>query len=223
MRGLWTIGGFGGVLLMCSSAIAGQISGEYLEARSCDVFTGPCFANAQMGSAGKEAVLAWKVDEGKWNGVSLTGLGIAVVLNSEGTLGYDGVFPMTAGKIKSVILVDDRATAQQQTALIDFVRKTATSVIGSVQTVKRVPISLSNDHLAGKGVFRAGEVAKIETRPMKRSDCCCTNERKFYLPLAQVDNESPAYANTFSYTGDGLDTRWTLHNIRSAYLATFER
>jgi hypothetical protein len=223
MRGLCSIGACAAMLLTCSAAGAGQISGEYLEARSCDVFTGPCFANAQMGSAGKEAVMAWKVDEGRWQGVPVAGLGVAVVLNSEGTLGYDGVFPMKAGEVKSVILVDEKATAQQQTALIDFVRHSTNDMLGSVQTIKRVPISLSNDHLAGKGVFKAGEVARIETRPMKRADCCCTNERKFYLPLAKVDNESPAYANTLSYTGDGLDNRWTLHNIRSAYLATFER
>jgi hypothetical protein len=223
MRGLCSIGACAAVLLTCSAARSGEISGEYLEARSCDVFTGPCFANAQMGSAGKEAVLAWKVDEGRWQGVPVDGLGVAVVLNSEGTLGNDGVFPMNAGNIKSVILVDERATARQQTALIDFVKHTAIDVIGSVQTVKRVPISLSNDHLAGKGVFKAGEVARIETRPMKRGDCTCTNERNFYLPLANVDNSSPAYAKTLSYTGDGLDSRWTLHNIRSAYLATFER
>src|ERR1700686_3222797 len=140
MRGLCSIGACAAILLTCSAAGAGQISGEYLEARSCDVFTGPCFANAQMGSAGKEAVMAWKVDEGRWQGVPVAGLGVAVVLNSEGTLGYDGVFPMKAGAVKSVILVDEKATARQQTALIDFVKHTAHDVLGSVQTVKRVPI-----------------------------------------------------------------------------------
>jgi hypothetical protein len=223
MRGLCLFGACAALFSASSVATAGQISGEYLEARSCDVFTGPCFANSQMGSGGREAVLAWKVDEGKWKGVPVSGLGVAVVLNSEGTLGYDGVFPMQAGEIKSVILIDERATARQEQALIDFVRHTANEVVGSVQTVKRVPISLTNDHLGGKGVFQAGKVARIETRPMKKADCCCTNERKFYLPLAKVDNESPAYANTLSYTGDGLVNRWTLHNIRSAYLATFEQ
>ena len=43
-----------------------EISGEYLEARSCDVFTGPCFANGDIGLNGREAVMAWKVDAGKF-------------------------------------------------------------------------------------------------------------------------------------------------------------
>src|SRR5262245_19626735 len=39
-------------LLVAAVAVApvqaGSISGHYLEARTCDVWTGPCFANAEM-------------------------------------------------------------------------------------------------------------------------------------------------------------------------------
>jgi len=223
MRTLSPIGACAVLLLTGSVVHSAEISGEYIEARSCDVYTGPCFANAQMGLAGKDALLAWKVDEGRWNGVNVSGLGVALVLNSEGTLGTDGVFPMKAGAIQSVILVDDKASAQQQVALIDFVRQSAKEVVGSIQEVKRVPLSLKNDHLAGHGVFQAGNVAGIETRALKKGDCTCSNEAAYYLPLAKVENTSPAYANTLSYTGGGLGGRWTLHNVRSAFLGTFER
>jgi hypothetical protein len=211
------------LLLVCSSVQAAEISGEYLEARSCDVYTGPCFANSQVGLAGREALMAWKVDDGQWKGVNLCGLGVAVVLNAESTLGEDGVFPMAAGEIKSVILVDQKANKQQHAALVDFARHSAKGVLGKVQTVKSVPLSLSNDHLAGKGVFKAGDLAAIETRALQKSDRCCSNESCYYQPLSKVDNSSPAYAKTLKYTGDGLDSQWELHNIRSAMLATFER
>jgi len=211
------------LLLVCPPVRAAEISGEYLEARSCDVYTGPCFANSQAGLAGREAVMAWKVDDGQWKGVRLCGLGVAIVLNAESTLGEDGVFPMAAGEIKSVILVDQKANKQQREALIDFVRHSANAVIGSVQTVKSVPLSLTNDHLAGKGVFKAGNLAAIETRALQKSDRCCSNESCYYQPLAKVENSSPAYAKTLTYTGDGLDSQWELHNIRSAMLGTFER
>jgi hypothetical protein len=223
MRSLCSLGACACLLFACSTAKSAEISGEYLEARSCDVYTGPCFANGQMGSAGKEALMAWKVDEGQWKGVKLAGMGVALVLNAEGTLGYDGVFPMRAGQIKSIILVDEKATAAQQAALVDFVKETAKDLIGKVQTVKRSPISLSNDHLAGCGVFKAGDLAQIETRGLRKGDCTCSNESNFYLPLARVDNSSAAYAKTLSYAGEDLDSRWSLHNIRSAYLATFAR
>ena len=55
-------------LAMAANLQAANISGEYLEARTCNVYTGPCFANAEMGLAGKEALMAWKIDKGQWKG-----------------------------------------------------------------------------------------------------------------------------------------------------------
>ena len=37
---------------------AAGISGQYVECRTTDVWTGPCFANAEM-IAGRNAVLGW--------------------------------------------------------------------------------------------------------------------------------------------------------------------
>ncbi|MBI5757839.1 MAG: hypothetical protein HZA46_04910, partial [Planctomycetales bacterium] len=50
------------VLCLTANGFAAQITGEYIEARTCDVYTGPCFANGEVGTTGNEAVLAWKVD-----------------------------------------------------------------------------------------------------------------------------------------------------------------
>ena len=61
---------------------AAQISGEYLEARSCDVYTGPCFANAEMDLAGKEALMAWRVEQGSWKGVYGTDSALIVGVNT---------------------------------------------------------------------------------------------------------------------------------------------
>ena len=43
------------LLALSSTGMAAQISGEYLESRTCSVYTGPCFANAEMGLAGNFA------------------------------------------------------------------------------------------------------------------------------------------------------------------------
>lgn len=212
-----------GLVLSASVAHAAQITGEYLEARTCDVWTGPCFGNAEMGQAGKEAVMAWKVDEGSFSGVSLDGLGVALVVNAEGTLGTNGIFPMRAGKTRSVILVDEKADEKQRAALVDFVKDTAGELVGKLASVQTVPIELSNDHLDGRGVFQAGEIAKIETRKLGKGDCVCTNEIMFYLPLTEVENFSPAYVKTNSYQGEGLNNKWTAKYQRGAFLATFRR
>jgi hypothetical protein len=209
--------------VLATACAAAQIQGEYLEARSCDVYTGPCFANAEMDLAGKEAVMAWRVDEGEWNGVDLAGLSVAVVANSEKTMGDTGVFKMKAGRIRAVILIDESATEEQQAALVEFAKSAAEEFTKEVREVKLVSMSLENDHLAGKGVFHAGDVAKIETRQLKKGDCVCTNEEIFYQPLTRIENASPAYARSLSYTGDGLDVKFTTNGKRSAFLGTFRR
>lgn len=212
-----------GLCLFGGVASAAQIRGEYLEARTCDVYTGPCFANAETDLAGKEAVMAWRVEQGGWNGVTLSGLSVAVVANSEKTMGDTGIFKMAAGKIRSVILVDEKATEAQRDALVAFVKDTAKDFTQHVVRVDAVAMRLENDHLEGKGTFSAGEIAKIETRGLKKGDCVCSNEEVYYQPLTKVSDFSPAYSNTLSFTGKGLDNTWTTHGQRSAFLATFRR
>ncbi len=212
-------------LVIAASGIlsAAQITGEYLEARTCDVYTGPCFANAEMDLAGKEAVMAWKVDKGGWNDVTLDGLGVALVAISEKTMGSSPYFKMHAGKILSVIVVDERADSAQREALVSFVKETAKEFTANIQKVVTAPFELVNDLETGKGTFTAGTFAKIETRALNKGDCVCTNEQVFYDPLSPVKNSRPALASTLSYTGEGFDRTWTTHGQRSAFLATFRR
>jgi len=76
-------------LLACLSiSMAGQeIRGDYLETRSADVYTGQCFANGEVNLVGREAILAWHVQRGSWDGVSLQGLTVAAAVRANGTLG----------------------------------------------------------------------------------------------------------------------------------------
>jgi hypothetical protein len=204
-------------------ATAAQITGEYLEARTCNVYTGPCFANAEMSLAGKEALMAWKVDKGTWNNVQLDGLGAALILHAQGTLGYDGVFPMQAGKVKSVLLVDEMATPEQHDALVAFVKNSTKELSTNVVNIERVPFELKNDHIDNVGIFKAGELAEIKTRKLQQGDCVCTNEEVYYQPLTKIDNASPAYSLKLSWQGEKLGTRFTNRDIRSAFLGTFRK
>src|SRR5690606_9902987 len=63
------------------------VQGDYVEARTCDVYTGACFANAEVNEAGKEATLAWKVRRGGVDGTSLEGLSVVAVVRANATLG----------------------------------------------------------------------------------------------------------------------------------------
>src|SRR5688572_8929131 len=64
-----------------------QLRGDYIEARTADVFTGPCFANAEVDAVGNLAVFGWKVNAGTWEGVKLDGLSVVGVVKAQNTLG----------------------------------------------------------------------------------------------------------------------------------------
>jgi hypothetical protein len=65
------------LLSISSLSFAQQIRGDYIESRSADVYVAQCFANGETGLNGKQALLAWKIDSGSWNGVNLDGLQVA--------------------------------------------------------------------------------------------------------------------------------------------------
>ena len=47
----------------CVSA-APAVTGDYIEARSCNVYAGPCHFGSEYTTAGREAVMAWRVQRG---------------------------------------------------------------------------------------------------------------------------------------------------------------
>src|SRR6266478_4600440 len=108
------------VLLIAAVAQAQQISGDYVETRNADVWTGACFANGELNLAGDQAILAWRVNEGKWKGVALDGLGVVGVVKANATLGDQFNDPYPA---QAVVIVDARANAEQRKALVGFAQE----------------------------------------------------------------------------------------------------
>ena len=80
-----------GSLLLLSSSVASAagIQGDYVEARTADVFTGPCFSNAEVFIYGNQAVMAWKVNQGSWKGTDLSGLCVAAAVRGTTTFSED--------------------------------------------------------------------------------------------------------------------------------------
>ncbi|MEX0642736.1 MAG: DUF1326 domain-containing protein [Pirellulales bacterium] len=202
-----------------TSAEAGEVRGHYLEARTCQVYTGPCFANAEMALAGKSALLAWKINEGRHAGVDLAGLSVVVAVSGSDTLGFDGLDD--AKELKSVVLVDRKATPEQASALVDFAKKHAGKAGKTVVRVDQAPIEMSLDTAELNGELTVGKTAKLVTRRAKPGDCICANETAFYPPLAKVENFAPGVTVDGHFSGRGLGDQWSIPDSRSAYMATF--
>jgi hypothetical protein len=211
-----------GFVLMVVSAVAGSaaIKGDYIEARSADVYTGPCFANSEVGLVGNEAILAWKIKEGDWKGTRLDGLGVVAVVKAHATLGdpYHSAYPA-----ESVLIVDQRATTRQQLALQDFAAAMAGKLLSHVVRVETAPIhlALAQGEEHGTALLVAGNLARIETRSLCHGDDICGNEFVFYPPLIQLAHAMPAFTLEDSFQGKGLDVVWNHMGKRSAFVGSF--
>lgn len=202
-------------------ATKGTLHGEYVEARTADVFTGPCFANAEVNLMGDLAVFGWRVAKGQYDGVNLDGLGVIGVVRASATLGdiHNNAYP-----VKSVMIVDERANAEQRLALQKFARRMGGDLLSDVVRVMYAPVDLKiegNIHGA-KATLKAANLAEITTRAIKEGDHVCTNEEVWYTPLTKLDHAMPAYALSHKYDGEGLNTRWSSPEKRSAFVGTFQ-
>jgi hypothetical protein len=210
-------------LLACLSIsmAAQEIRGDYLETRSADVYTGQCFANGEVNLVGREAILAWHVQSGSWDGVSLQGLTVAAAVRANGTLGdpYENPYPA-----KAVLLVDDQATVPQQAALVSFAKRMGGELLNHVEQVIPTQMELVvNAEHHGAAMLRAGRFATVQTRSIGGQDHLCGNEVTFYPPLTELAHSMPAVALTDTYKGPGLGVSWDLHGKRSAFVGTFSR
>ncbi len=196
------------------------VQGKYVETRSCDVYTGPCFANGEVGVTGTEAILTWSVDRGKWDGVSLDGLNVIAVIHSTNTLGNPYQTPLPA---KSVLIVDSHATKTQREALTDMAKDLSGNLTEDVVEVKIAPIttSIGTCDKSGCARVKADGLVEVATRCLASKDEICGNENTFYPPLTAVDHAMPAYTNVASYEGNGLGITFKNLDRRSAFLATF--
>jgi len=211
------------LILLTVSAFAQQappaIQGEYLETRSADVYTGQCFANSEMNLTGDEAILAWHVREGKWDGVSVAGLTVGAAVKAQATLGDPYGKPYPA---KAVMFVDKNATPVQRQALINFAQQMGGELLRHVVRVVDVPVDMEvlRQHSA-RASLQAGNFVTVMTRAIGPNDHLCGNEDTFYPPLTKTTHAMPAVAVTNSYSGKDLNDSWELHDKRSAFVGTF--
>ena len=208
------------VSLQAAKPAVSAISGDYLEVRSCDVYTGPCFANSEMGLTGKEGIMVWSVRDGNWKGTSLEGLSVIAVVRTDGTLGDLHYQPRSG---KAVLIVDARANSEQRVALTDLACSLAGKLIKEVVEIKtsRMEVALGTCAKAGCASVKAGGLVEISTRCLGSKDHMCGNEDAYYPPLTEVKGAFAAVAELASYRGPGLDVTWQITSKRSAYLGTF--
>ena len=165
-----------------------EIRGQYVEARTCDVYTGPCFANADTGLTGRHAVVAWKIESGAVGSTRIDGLGVVAVVAAPETLGLKQSAPG-----KAILIVDAKANAAQRAALVAFVKSEVGDLAREVVAVRSAPVDLTICPCEGNScaTLTAG-AAHITTRCLNvEHDKACGNEVAFFPPLAKGVSAKP--------------------------------
>lgn len=230
-----SLAAFCGALVLFSSTVAGAagIKGDYVEARTADVYTGPCFSNAEVFIYGSQAVMAWKVTEGEYQGIDLSGLSVAAAVKGTTTFSED-----KPEQALAVLIVDDKADSRQHDALVAMAKALGGARLQNVVAVKTAPIRLkieahaknepvdsahSSNEMphAPRASFWAGGLAQIVTRPLDERDHFCGNEVVAYPPLSKGVAVLPAYTLGHEFKGAGLSARWDDPNCRSAFVGRF--
>ncbi len=134
-----------------------QMTGEYFETCSCDYIC-PCIATNMAGAPTKgfcNFAMVFRIDNGKSDSVKLDGLSFAVIGRAPDVMGK--------GDWSVGLIVDDKATSEQQQALTAIATGQAggppailTAVVGKFLGVERGPIRYESN-----GLRRSVSVSKL--------------------------------------------------------------
>ena len=122
---------------------------------------------------------------------------------------------------------DDKASVEQQKALVGFAQEMSGELLKNVVAVRVAPIKMQlgshHDMHDVSTSLQAGNLVGVETRAIGKGDHLCGNENVYYQPLTKLTHAMPAVAQLDRYDGPGLGVIWTLHDKRSAFVGSFVR
>ena len=208
------------VIAMAAASLAaggkGTVSGEYVEARTAEVFTGGCIMNSEAETMGRQALLAWKVDRGSFNGVAIDGLSIVAAVSGDRNLGMQ---EMGGDKpaVRSALFVDERANGAQRLALVAMAHELSNGIVGTIVQVTAAPIAFT-DH--GSEIQVTAGPASLDVNKHLTHDPTC-GAMQWFHPLAMVDAATIGVAAEHTFTGSALGTKWSDPNKRSAFFGRF--
>lgn len=135
-----------------------DVEGRLLEVCSCEVIC-PCWVGEDPDGGTCDSALAWHVDSGTIEGTDVSGLTLALSVHIPGNV--------LAGGWRAVVVVDDKATQEQEDALLRLFTgqlggavADLAALIGEVAAVERAPIVFTVAE--GVGRLTVGNLADAE-------------------------------------------------------------
>jgi len=198
-----------------STGPSGPVTGQYIEDRSNRVYGCPCEWSSEYASYGREAVLAWKIESGEYEGENLAGLRLAAVLAGEFTLS------VSTSPRRSTVFVDADAPIAQRRAGVNWLRSQYDEILGHVLGVHEVPIAF-NLEVDGASL-RVGDVLDVRMRRANLLEDTPSWASLLYDPLIKLSSSTLGTTLSTQYNGEpDLLMRWTRQDAAiTGYYGTF--
>jgi hypothetical protein len=190
-----------------------RIVGDYVEARTASVFAGACHYNGELVTTGSDAILAWKITAGDWQGTELSGLTAMVAVSSEANLHDE-----TANR-RSEIIVNASATPAQADALAGMIEKQCGRELGKVVSIRRGTVLF--DHTGSTYSVKSASFAEMTVQALPNDECCKQPSLVWYSPLVQLDHRKVGYTVSSSYSAGVVGDPWQRSDENTAFYGAF--
>jgi hypothetical protein len=202
----------GSALIFSSRAENVQIRGDYLEVRTASVFAGACHYNGEVTTTGRDAMMAWNVTSGKWQGVDLSGVRAMAIISADANLA-----DKNAAR-KTELVIDNSASRMQALAMLNALKEKYASSLGNIVSVRSAPVSFVHN---GRTFSASADDAAIDVEAMPNDLCCKMPNLVWYTPLVGLENRKVGYTSKALYSGNTVNEPWSRSGENSAFYGSF--
>jgi hypothetical protein len=199
-------------LVFSSQAENVSLRGDYVEVRTASVFAGACHYNGEVVTTGRDAMMAWNVTSGQWQGVDLSGVRVLAIVSADVNLGEQNAAR------QSEIIIDSNASRAQALAMMNALKEKYAASLGKIVEVRSAPISFERN---GRTYAVVTNEAAINVEAMPNDLCCKMPNLVWYTPLVGLENRKVGYTEKALYSGKTVGEPWSRSGENSAFYGTF--
>lgn len=202
----------GSAFVFSSSAENVSLRGDYVEVRTASVFAGACHYNGEVTTSGRDAMMAWNVTSGKWQGVDLAGVRVLAIISADSNLS-----DKDAAR-RSELIIDSGASRSQAMAVINALKEKYAAALGQIIKIRNAPITFVRE---GRTYAVAADDAAINVEAMPNDLCCKMPNLVWYSPLVGLENRKVGYTTKALYGGNAVSDPWQRSGENSAFYGSF--
>ncbi len=175
------------------------IAGNYVEVRSNEVYTCACLYSGEMVTSGRDAILAWNIREGAYQGTSLAGTKVVAIVVAKQNLDFE-----EAGRI-SILYVDPAAAGAQQ-AILNLFSNRYGKLLGEITAVRQAPINFRFDGETAE-VKIADTVLAVHKAQLPAD--AHPGSSQWYTPFVPLKETHLATSTRYEFQGKGFNQTWS--------------